>query len=38
MRLLWLLVGNYSPNSFWEVATQPFGLLGVGEKELEGGK
>ena len=26
------------PEQFWEVATQPFRLLGVGEKELEGGK
>ena len=23
---------------FWEVTTQPFQLLGVGEKEFEGGK
>ena len=26
------------PQQFWEVANQPFRLLGVGEKELEGGK
>ena len=26
------------PEQFWEVATQPFRLLGVGDNELEGGK
>ena len=26
------------PDQFWEVATEPFRLLGVGDNELEGGK
>ena len=29
---------EFFPEQFWEVATQPFRLLGVGEKELERGK
>ena len=29
---------EFFPEQFQEVATQPFRLLGVGEKELEGGK